>query len=139
MPQVFEGLRVVDVTTGPVGGIATMVLADFGADVIKVEQPGGDRFRALAAAPLWLRGKRSVELDLARPDAREDLDALIATADVLVVSGPPSRARRGAGRGGPTAARPPLGHRRRRHPRPPPRPGARVHHRVGVVGPARGG
>ena len=40
MPQVLEGLRVVDVTTGPVGGMATMVLADFGADVIKVEPPG---------------------------------------------------------------------------------------------------
>src|SRR3954462_12133421 len=91
---VLEGVRVVDATTGPVGGMATMILADFGADVIKVEPPGGDRFRALAAAPLWLRGKRSAELDLAQPDARGDLDALIARADVLVVSGPPSRPRR---------------------------------------------
>ena len=48
--------------------MATMVLADFGADVVKVEAPGGDRFRSLAAAPLWLRGKRSVTADLATAD-----------------------------------------------------------------------
>ena len=95
MPSgVLEGVRVVDVTTGPVGGIATMVLADFGADVVKVEPPGGDRFRALAAAPLWLRGKRSVTADLRTEAGLADLHALVARAEVLVVSGPPSRARR---------------------------------------------
>jgi crotonobetainyl-CoA:carnitine CoA-transferase CaiB-like acyl-CoA transferase len=88
----MEGLRVVDLSTGPVGGMATMILADFGADVEKVEPPGGDRFRALAAAPLWLRGKRSVVADLDTAEGRADADALVATADVLVVSGPPSRA-----------------------------------------------
>ena len=94
MPEVLEGIRVVDVTTGPVGGMATMVLADFGADVVKIEPPGGDRFRALAAAPLWLRGKRSVIADLTTDAGRDDVHRLVATADVLVVSGPPSRARR---------------------------------------------
>jgi crotonobetainyl-CoA:carnitine CoA-transferase CaiB-like acyl-CoA transferase len=94
MPQVLEGLRVVDVTTGPVGGIATMVLADFGADVIKIEPPGGDRFRSLAAAPLWLRGKRSVTADLKSESGRDLLTRLVPTADVLVVGGPPSRATR---------------------------------------------
>lgn len=94
MPSVLDGIRVVDLTTGPVGGMATMVLADFGAEVIKVEPPGGDRFRGLAAAPLWLRGKRSVELDLGTERAVADLHALVTTADVLVVSGPPSRATR---------------------------------------------
>jgi crotonobetainyl-CoA:carnitine CoA-transferase CaiB-like acyl-CoA transferase len=94
MPRVLEGVRVVDVTTGPVGGMATMVLADFGADVVKVEPPGGDRFRSLAASPLWLRGKRSVIFDLSTPGGRADLQGLVATADVLVVAGPPSRARR---------------------------------------------
>ena len=94
MSRVLEGIRVVDLTTGPVGGMATMVLADFGADVVKVEPPGGDRFRSLAAAPLWLRGKRSVTLDLATAAGRADLHRLVPTADVLVVGGPPSRARR---------------------------------------------
>lgn len=94
MPHALGGLRVLDLTTGPVGGIATMVLGDFGADVVKVEPPGGDRFRSLAASPLWLRGKRSVVLDLHTDAGRADLHRLVATADVLVVSGPPSRARR---------------------------------------------
>ncbi|MDQ1424787.1 MAG: hypothetical protein QOD72_2285, partial [Acidimicrobiaceae bacterium] len=92
--QVLEGIRVVDVTSGPVGGMATMVLADFGADVVKVEPPGGDRFRSLAAAPLWLRGKRSVVADLSTAHGLADLHGLVSTADVLVVAGPPSRARR---------------------------------------------
>ena len=77
VPHVLEGIRVVDVTTGPVGGIATMVLADFGADVVKVEPPGGDRFRAAAAAPLWLRGKRSVTADLATAAGLADLHGLV--------------------------------------------------------------
>src|SRR5215216_7316697 len=71
-----------------------MVLADFGADVVKVERPGGDRFRELAASPLWLRGKRSVTADLATSAGRQRLHELVAATDVLVVSGPPSRARR---------------------------------------------
>lgn len=92
--SVLEGIRVVDVSTGPVGGMATMVLADFGADVIKVEPPGGDRFRSVPAAPLWLRGKRSFTADLSAAGGIADLHSLVSTADVLVVAGPPSRARR---------------------------------------------
>jgi crotonobetainyl-CoA:carnitine CoA-transferase CaiB-like acyl-CoA transferase len=94
MVQVLEGFRVVDVTTGPVGGMATMVLGDFGADVVKVEPPGGDRFRSLPGAPLWLRGKRSVTADLRTDSGLADLHRLVSTADVLVVSGPVSRAAR---------------------------------------------
>src|SRR5262245_53324053 len=94
MPQVFQDIRVIDLTTGPAGGLATTILADFGADVIKLEAPGGDRFRALPGAPLWLRGKRSAVLDLKSAQGRARLHALIETADVLCVSGPPSRAER---------------------------------------------
>jgi crotonobetainyl-CoA:carnitine CoA-transferase CaiB-like acyl-CoA transferase len=94
LPDVLEGIRVVDLTTGPVGGFASMVLADFGADVIKIEPPGGDRFRALAASPLWLRGKRSAVLDLKQPSDRERAHGLLASADVVVVSGPSTRAAR---------------------------------------------
>src|SRR5262245_42537583 len=94
MPQVFRDIRVLDLTSGPAGGLATTVLADFGADVIKIEAPAGDRFRGLLDAPLWLRGKRSAALDLKTAHGRERLHALIATADVLCVSGPPSRAAR---------------------------------------------
>ena len=94
MVQLLQGVRVVDVTTGPVGGMATMVLADFGADVVKIERPGGDRFRAMPSAPLWLRGKRSAVLDLSTDHGLDDLHRLVRAADVLVVSGPPSRAHR---------------------------------------------
>lgn len=94
MPQVLDGLRVVDLTSGPTGGIATMVLADFGAEVIKVEPSGGDRFRSMASSPLWLRGKRSVVLDLHESPGISRLHRLVSSADVLVVSGPPGRAAR---------------------------------------------
>ena len=90
----LDGIRVIDTSTGPLGGLATMVLADFGADVVKVEPPGGDRFRGLPGSPLWLRGKRSIVLDLHTEVGRVHLQKLVAGADVVVVSGPPGRAAR---------------------------------------------
>ena len=90
----LDGIRIIDTSTGPVGGLATMVLADFGADVIKIEPPGGDRFRSLSGSPLWLRGKQSVTLDLHTVEGLASLHSLVATADVVVTSGPPGRARR---------------------------------------------
>ena len=84
MTAVFDGIRVLDLTTGPVGGTATMVLADFGADVVKLERPGGDPLRSLAAAPMWLRGKHSAELDLKSEAGRARLRELSRDADVLV-------------------------------------------------------
>ena len=47
-----DDIRVIDLSSGPVGGIATMMLADYGADVIKVERPGGDPLRRLTASPV---------------------------------------------------------------------------------------
>ena len=86
MPGPLDNIRVIDLTNGSVGGITTMVLADFGADVIKVERPGGDPFRFMPSAPMWLRGKRSVELDLKREVERERLARFVETADVVVTS-----------------------------------------------------
>ena len=91
MPPPLTDTRVLDLSTGSVGGVATMVLADFGADVIKVEPPGGDPARELAAAPMWLRGKRSLELDLVAD--RERLEALIRAADVIVSTDSPAQSR----------------------------------------------
>ena len=82
----LSDLRVIDLSSGPVGGMATMVIADFGADVIKIERPGGDPFRYLGTSPMWLRGKRSVELDLKRKVEQERLHRLAATADVVISS-----------------------------------------------------
>jgi crotonobetainyl-CoA:carnitine CoA-transferase CaiB-like acyl-CoA transferase len=82
----FEALRVIDLSSGQPGGITTMVLADFGADVIKVEPPGGDPGRAEPASPMWLRGKRSIEFDLSNAADRGRLHALVRGADVVVAS-----------------------------------------------------
>ena len=86
MPAPLDGINVLDLSRGPVGGTTTMVLADFGADVVKIEPPAGDYFRSLPAAPAWLRGKRSVALDLGTEVGRDRLHALTADADVVVAS-----------------------------------------------------
>ena len=86
MPPPLNDLRVLDLSIGPVGGMATMMLADFGADVVKIEPPGGDPFRSLANSPLWLRGKRSVELDLNVPAQRDHAVRLGGVADLLVTT-----------------------------------------------------
>ena len=86
MAQPLNDLRVLDLSIGPVGGMATMLLADFGADVVKIEPPAGDPLRALANSPLWLRGKRSVELDLEVPEQRQHAARLAGAADLLVTT-----------------------------------------------------
>lgn len=95
----FEGLRVVDVTTSVAGPYATMLLADFGAEVIKVERPHGDDARAwgppfLDEQSLWFtavnRNKKSVVLDARTEQGKADLMNLIRSADVFVTNQPPS-------------------------------------------------
>lgn len=89
-----SGLRVLDLSWGPAGGVATMVLADFGADVLKVEPPGGDPFHKQAAAPMWLRGKRRCVLNLKTNAGVAQLHELTSTADVIVSSFRPGVAER---------------------------------------------
>jgi len=87
------GIRVVDLTTMVFGPYATQIMADLGADIIKVEPPGGDPTRFINAGPApdlggvftnINRGKRSVELDLTREEDRATLRKLIAEADVFI-------------------------------------------------------
>ncbi len=89
----LEGVRVLDFSTLVPGPLATLLLVDAGADVIKVERPGrGDEMRSYEpkAGPdsigfaLLNRGKRSITLDLKAPDAVERLMPLLRTTDVLV-------------------------------------------------------
>lgn len=84
MSRALEDLRVLDLTTGPAGGIATMILADFGAEVLVVERPDGDPLADLPAAPMWRRGKRTIELDLDGNAGFSTLHELCAGADVLI-------------------------------------------------------
>lgn len=82
----LEDVRVVDLSEGPAGGLATMIFADYGADVIKVERPGGDPFRSMASSPMWLRGKRSIELDLSLSESVSRLRELVKNSDVVISS-----------------------------------------------------
>ena len=92
--QALEGLRVIDMATVLAGPGAARYLADFGADVIKVESPDGDGLRNLGwrdpsdGEGLWLklvgRGKRSVVLDLKTVDGLAHMRRLVDGADVLV-------------------------------------------------------
>jgi crotonobetainyl-CoA:carnitine CoA-transferase CaiB-like acyl-CoA transferase len=97
----LAGCRVLDFTRLLPGAYATLLLADLGADVVKIEDPrGGDSMRTLSTAggaPYFARlnrNKRSLTLDLKAKDAASVLDALLQTADVTVESFRPSTARR---------------------------------------------
>ncbi len=84
----LEGVRVVEFTHMVMGPTCGMVLADLGAEVIKVEPITGDRTRSLLGAgagffPLFNRNKKSVALDLQTPEGREIALKLVATADVV--------------------------------------------------------
>jgi crotonobetainyl-CoA:carnitine CoA-transferase CaiB-like acyl-CoA transferase len=102
-PGALDGVRVVDMTTVLFGPYCTMWLGDMGADVIKVETLEGDSTRTtgparhpgMAAVFLGTnRNKRSIALDAKRPEGREVLLSLIATANVFVTNVRPNAIRR---------------------------------------------
>ncbi len=90
----LEGIRIVDMTSVVVGPMVTQVMADYGADVVKIEPPGGDHVRGLAGKGrtagmsskfLHLnRNKRSLVLDIKQPQGFEVLARLIKRGDVLI-------------------------------------------------------
>ena len=84
-PGLLGGLRVADFSAFVAGPLAAQVLADLGADVIKVEPPEGEAMRAAAyAVAACQRGKRSLALNIGAPQARPAIEALIRRADVVV-------------------------------------------------------
>ncbi len=90
--QPLKGITVIDFSTLLPGPLASLALAEAGAEVIKVERPGGEAMRGFGTPfgetsvefVMLNRGKRSIELDLKSPDARQRLAPLIARADVLI-------------------------------------------------------
>ena len=86
MKQLFEGITVLDFSFGMAGSVATMVMSDFGAEVIKIEPPEGDPYRSVPSSLLWNRGKKSVVLDLTTDEGRDHARALAVSADVVVES-----------------------------------------------------
>jgi crotonobetainyl-CoA:carnitine CoA-transferase CaiB-like acyl-CoA transferase len=90
MAKVLAGVRVVEHGTFITGPAASMLLADLGADVIKVEQPAGDPFRAFRGGlysphyQTYNRNKKSVTLDTRNPDDLVHFDKLVAEADVYI-------------------------------------------------------
>jgi crotonobetainyl-CoA:carnitine CoA-transferase CaiB-like acyl-CoA transferase len=85
----LEGVRVVEMTHMVMGPSCGMILAQLGAEVIKVEPPVGDKTRSLGGMgtsffPLFNRGKRSVVLDFDKAEDRETMHRLLETADVFL-------------------------------------------------------
>jgi crotonobetainyl-CoA:carnitine CoA-transferase CaiB-like acyl-CoA transferase len=105
VPAPLDGVRVLDLSTILAAPLACAVLGEFGAEVIKVEQPtGGDPTRHYpptypedGESVAWAqygRGKRSVTVDLHHPEGRELVLRLVATCDVVVVNFRPATVRR---------------------------------------------
>ena len=83
----LEGITILDLSQHMASHMATLVLAEQGADVIKVEPPGGDPLREVEPGYfIRNRSKRSITLDLANPEQRDSLLKLAERADVLVES-----------------------------------------------------
>jgi formyl-CoA transferase len=100
---IFEGLKVLDCASFIAAPAAATVLSDFGADVIKIEPPGtGDPYRNLPNLPgyphsehnfAWMlesRNKKSLALDLSKPEAQAVLQRLVTEADVFITNFPPA-------------------------------------------------
>ena len=106
MTTALDGVRIVDLTQVMAGPFCTMLLADLGADVIKVEPPGGDLSRSMGGRRLHMKGKdhapfialnrnkRSIVLDLKLPADRDHLLTMLDDADVLVENFRPGVAER---------------------------------------------
>jgi crotonobetainyl-CoA:carnitine CoA-transferase CaiB-like acyl-CoA transferase len=82
--QALGGVRILDLTGGIAGPLGVLQLAEHGADVIKIEPPGGRPDRASPASRVYNRSRRSVTLDLKQPDGVRLFRELCGTADVLV-------------------------------------------------------
>ena len=85
LKHAFEGIKVVDLAAYIAGAYCSALLTDMGAEVVKVESPTGDGFRALGGGfQGWNRGKRGMVVDLTKPEGREILHTMVKDADVVM-------------------------------------------------------
>src|SRR3984957_7373553 len=82
--QALDGIRILDLSWGIAGPLGVLLLAEHGADVIKVEPPGGDPFRSYEGYRCWNRSRRSVAIDLKDPVGVDEFLRLATTADAVV-------------------------------------------------------
>ncbi len=105
----LDGLRIVDLSPNRVGAQVSQLFADFGAEVLWVEPPGGASLRAHPAFAAWARGKQSVEADLRTGAGQQAVRDLAESADVLIETfRPGTLERRGLGYDALAAANPRL-------------------------------
>ena len=130
----LEGIRVLDLSSIIAAPVAATTLGDFGAEIVKVEDPAqGDFMRRGAPAPggrslQWVqdaRNKASITLDLRKPEAREIVHRLLPHFDVLVTNFRPPTLRK-------------MGLRSRYHPQPLLAAGRALRHRIRADRPLRG-
>ena len=93
MPGALDGLKVLDLSWGIAGALGVLFLAEQGADVIKVEPPGGDPFRDYNGYAVWNRSRRSVTIDVKKS---EGLAAFYRLADEAVHKTPKQQEEVGA-------------------------------------------
>ena len=100
MAAPLDGIRVVEVSNWLAAPAAAALMADMGADVIKVEPPGGDIFRGFMLRSIGYdfdfdynygfevdnRGKRSITVDLDKPGGTEVVQKLVASADIFITN-----------------------------------------------------
>jgi len=84
--QALEGIRILDLSWGIAGPLGVLLLAEHGADVIKIERPGGAPLGSHGGSHVWDRSRRSVSLDLKTAAGADHFRRLVANADVVVES-----------------------------------------------------
>ncbi|MEM9359710.1 MAG: CoA transferase, partial [Pseudomonadota bacterium] len=97
MSRSMTGITVLDLSHALSGPFSTMLMAELGATVVKVEPPGGDHFRPANGGATFAvvnRNKRSICLDLKKPESKEIMRRLIAKADVMLEAFTPGAAER---------------------------------------------
>lgn len=89
MASALEGVRIIELAQGIAGPYTGMLLAEQGAEVIKVEPPQGDKARGTPGFHVWNRSKRSVAADLTTRDGQGLVQHLLTTADVVILDSQP--------------------------------------------------